>query len=91
MDTQEQEALFVAGYNKGRSDGTAQLITLLKIMFEIYPNGGEYDPLTPLLPDAVSNELHQVIDSFGQHRFREGQKYERERLRRKAEKASAAA
>ncbi len=79
------ESLFMGGYNKGRDDGARQAIAAMKLYFEIYPAGAEYDPASPLLPPTFSQELLKTIHEFADKRWREGQKYERARLKRKAE------
>ena len=88
---ESQEALFAAGYDRGREEGIRQTITILRILVEIYGHSNSYsDPAETLLPKKHAEEMNRMLESFADARFKEGAKYERDKAKRKAERENGA-
>lgn len=78
------EAVFIAGYEKGRIDGIAQALAALHMAFDFYPfrlpDSGQQ-----LLPGDTGLKLAKLVEDFGNRTTKTAQKNYKAWLKRKAE------
>lgn len=71
------ENFFSKGYDKGRSDGIKHAMMVLRIAIDYYPS--DVPPTArEILPDEDGRILCAEIKAFGELRFRQGKKHQKE-------------
>lgn len=77
---------FAEGYQRGRADGMAQAITLMRLAVEAYPACLALEKAArAILPDEEGKMVANMIYVFGQSVYKQGERDERARARKKAE------
>ena len=82
----DHDAVFVTGYDKGHADGIAQVLAVVNIAVDLYPNRLA-ENAERLLPGDSGRRLALLIHAFGERAYKKGQKDQKAWMDRKRKEA----